>query len=107
MFAGGLIMTGTLALLSTMLQNLMGYPAMTTGFVTMPRGLGAMAAMFVVAPLIIRVDNRLIIGFGFLLTALSMWQMSQFSLPMGLAPVIISGLLQALGLGRTPGSVHI
>jgi NhaP-type Na+/H+ or K+/H+ antiporter len=26
----------------------------------MPRGLGAMAAMFVVAPLIIRVDNRLI-----------------------------------------------
>ena len=50
MFAGGLIMTGTLALLSTMLQNLMAYPAMTTGFVTMPRGLGAMAAMFVVAP---------------------------------------------------------
>jgi len=42
MFAGGLIMTGTLALLSTMLQNLMAYPAMTTGFVTMPRGLGAM-----------------------------------------------------------------
>ena len=39
MFAGGLIMTGTLALLSTMLQNLMAYPAMTTGFVTMPRGL--------------------------------------------------------------------
>src|SRR5207237_9288362 len=94
----GLIMTGTLALLSTMLQNLMAYPAMTTGFVTMPRGLGAMAAMFVVAPLIIRVDNRLIIGFGFLLTALSMWQMSQFSLQMGMGPVIISGLLQGFGL---------
>jgi len=35
----------------------------------MPRGLGAMAAMFLVAPLITLVDNRLIIGFGFLLTA--------------------------------------
>jgi hypothetical protein len=34
MFAGGLIMTGTLALLSTMLENLMNYPAMTTGFTT-------------------------------------------------------------------------
>jgi hypothetical protein len=42
---------------------------MTRGLVTMPRGLGAMAAMFLVAPLITLVDNRLIIGFGFLLTA--------------------------------------
>src|SRR2546429_5056290 len=74
---------------------------MTTGFVTMPRGLGGMAAMFVVAPLIIRGDNRLIIMFGFLLTALSMWQMTQFSLQMGMAPVIISGLLQGFGLGCT------
>jgi DHA2 family multidrug resistance protein len=60
-----------------------------------------MAAMFVVAPLITRVDNRVIIGFGFLLTALAMWQMSQFSLQMGMAPVIISGLLQGFGLGCT------
>src|SRR5579864_6797037 len=97
MFAGGLIMTGALALLSTMLQNLMNYPAMTTGLVTMPRGLGAMAAMFLVAPLITRVDNRLIIGFGFLLTALAMCQMSCFSLQMGMAPVIVSGLLQGFG----------
>jgi DHA2 family multidrug resistance protein len=46
MFCGGLIMTGTLALLPTMLQNLMNYPALTTGLVTMPRGIGSMAAMF-------------------------------------------------------------
>jgi MFS family permease len=51
MFCGGLIMTGTLALLPTMLQNLMDYPALTTGLVTMPRGIGGMAAMFLVAPL--------------------------------------------------------
>ena len=41
MFCGGLIMTGTLALLPTMLQNLMNYPALTTGMVTMPRGIGS------------------------------------------------------------------
>src|SRR5207247_4874522 len=89
MFCGGLIMTGTLALLPTMLQNLMNYPAMTTGLGCGPRGIGSMAAMFIVAPLINRIDNRLIILFGFLLTAASMWQMSQFSLPMGMAPVSI------------------
>src|SRR5437016_2854072 len=65
MFMVGLIMTGTLALLPTMLQQLMSYPAMTTGLVTMPRGFGSMLAMFFVARLINRVDNRLIILFGF------------------------------------------
>src|ERR1700693_5091971 len=101
MFCGGLFIAGSLARLPTMLQNLMNYPALTTGLVTAPRGIGSMAAMFLVAPLINRVDNRLIIGFGFLLTAVSMWQMSCFSLQMGMAPVIISGLLQGFGLGCT------
>jgi DHA2 family multidrug resistance protein len=107
MFCGGLIMTGTLALLPTMLQNLMNYPALTTGLVTMPRGVGSMAAMFLVAPLINRVDNRLLILFGFLLTAGSMWQMSCFSLQMGMMPVIISGLLQGFGLGCTQVPLNI
>ncbi|MGC2202737.1 MAG: DHA2 family efflux MFS transporter permease subunit, partial [Stellaceae bacterium] len=107
MFTVGLIMTGTLALLPTMLQNLMNYPALTTGLVTMPRGFGAMAAMFLVAPLINRVDSRLIILFGFLLTAVAMWQMSCFSLQMGMMPVIVSGLLQGFGLGCTMVPLNI
>ncbi len=107
MFCGGLIMTGTLALLPTMLQNLMDYPALTTGLVTAPRGIGSMVAMFLVAPLINRVDNRLIILFGLLLTAVSMWQMSHFSLQMDMAPIVISGLLQGFGLGCTQVPLNI
>jgi DHA2 family multidrug resistance protein len=107
MFCSGLIMTGTLALLPTMLQNLMSYPALTTGLVTAPRGIGSMVAMFLVAPLINRVDNRLIILFGLLLTAGSMWQMSSFSLQMGMAPIVISGLLQGFGLGCTQVPLNI
>ena len=34
-------------------------------------------------------------------TAVAMWQMSRFSLQMGMTPVIISGLLQGFGLGCT------
>ena len=101
MFAVGLIMTGCLALLPTMLQHLMNYPAFTTGLVTAPRGIGVMVAMFLVGRLINRVDNRLLIMVGFLLTAVSMWQMTQFSLQMGSGPVIVSGLLQGFGLGCT------
>ena len=101
MFMVGLIMNATLALLPTMLQDLMNYPVLTTGLVTAPRGVGSMIAMFVVARVIDRVDNRLIILFGLLLTAVSMWQMTQFSLYMGMEPVLGSGLLQGFGLGCT------
>ena len=99
-FVGG-ILSGTLALLPTMLQSLMNYPVFTTGLVTAPRGIGTMIAMFVVGRMINRVDNRLIILSGFLLTVLSLWQMTGFSLQMGMAPVIVSGVLQGFGLGCT------
>jgi DHA2 family multidrug resistance protein len=101
MFMVGLIMNATLALLPTMLQDLMNYPVLTTGLVTAPRGIGSMIAMFAVARLIDRLDNRLIILIGLLLTAISMWQMTEFSLAMGMEPIIVSGLLQGFGLGCT------
>jgi MFS transporter, DHA2 family, multidrug resistance protein len=99
-FVGG-ILSGTLALVPTMLQSLMDYPVFTTGLVTTPRGVGTMAAMFLVGRLINRVDNRLIILAGLLMTVISLWQMTGFSLQMGMAPVITSGLLQGFGLGCT------
>ena len=101
MFLVGGILSGTLALVPTMLQSLMEYPVFTTGLVTAPRGIGTMAAMFLVGRLISRVDNRLIILAGLLMTVVSLWQMTGFSLQMGMAPVITSGVLQGFGLGCT------
>jgi DHA2 family multidrug resistance protein len=99
MFFLGIILNGSLALLPTMLQNLMNYPVVTTGFITAPRGVGTMIAMFLVARLIGRVDTRLLILLGLLLTALSLWQMTGWSLAMGKEPIIISGVLQGFGMG--------
>src|SRR5438874_369300 len=76
------------------------------GFLTLSLGIGALH-LFLVAPLINRIDNRLIILFGLLLTAVSMWQMSQFSLQMGMMPVIVSGFLQGFGLGCTQVPLNI
>jgi DHA2 family multidrug resistance protein len=101
MFVIGLIMTGTLALLPTMMQQLMNYPVFTTGLVTAPRAFGTMVAMFAVARVINRIDNRLIILFGLLLTSYAMWQMTSFSLLMDPKPIIVSGLIQGFGLGCT------
>jgi DHA2 family multidrug resistance protein len=101
MFLIGGILSGTLALIPTMLQHLMNYPVMTTGLITSPRGIGTMIAMFVVGRLLGRVDSRLIILAGLVLTALSLWQMAGFSLNMGMGPVLVSGVLQGFGLGCT------
>jgi DHA2 family multidrug resistance protein len=104
MFLIGIPLYGTMTLLPLMLQNLMDYPVMTTGLVTAPRGIGTMVAMFLVARLVGRVDIRLIIVTGLLLNVIALWQMTGFSLHMGMEPVIVSGVLQgfALGLVFTP-----
>jgi DHA2 family multidrug resistance protein len=99
MFLMGIILNGTLALIPTMLQDLMNYPVVTTGFVTAPRGIGTMIAMFAVARLVGRIDTRLLILTGLVLTGLSLWQMTGWSLYMGMEPVIVSGLVQGFGMG--------
>jgi MFS transporter, DHA2 family, multidrug resistance protein len=107
MFIIGVPLYGTMTLLPTMLQDLLNYPVVTTGLVTAPRGIGTMIAMILVARLGARLDTRLIIMAGLVLTAASMWQMTGFSLNMGMGPIITTGVLQGLGLGLvfTPLSV--
>src|SRR5215467_11013894 len=94
MFFVGIILNGTSALVPTMLQQLMNYPVLTTGLVMVLRGIGTMVSMFLVVYLIGRVDTRLIVLVGLGLTAVSLWQMTEFSLQMGMGPVISTGVLQ-------------
>jgi DHA2 family multidrug resistance protein len=101
MFLIGAILTGTSALLPTMMQVMMNYPVFTTGMAMTPRGFGTMIAMFVVARIIGRVDLRLIILFGLGLILVSLRQMMGFSLTMNEGPIILSGFLQGFGLGCT------
>jgi DHA2 family multidrug resistance protein len=99
MFLIGVPLYGTMTLLPTMMQQLMNYPVVTAGFVTAPRGVGTMLGMIVVTRLAGRVDVRLIIFAGLALTAVALWQMTGFSLQMGMWPFITTGVLQGFGLG--------
>lgn len=98
-FLIGVVLFATLALLPPLLQDLLNYPVAYTGLVTMPRGIGTLGAMFIVGRLMKRFDTRLIIGAGFTMTALSLWQMTGFYLQMDSSLVIWSGLLQGFGTG--------
>jgi DHA2 family multidrug resistance protein len=101
MFGVGMILSGTLALMPSMMQNLMNYPVFDAGWMMAPRGFGTMLAMFCVARILNKVDNRLIIGAGFLMTAASLWQMTGFSLYMNDWPILFAGFAQGFGLGCT------
>jgi MFS transporter, DHA2 family, multidrug resistance protein len=98
-FFVGVLLFSTMALLPPMLQVLMGYPVLTSGLATMPRGIGSWIAMFFVGRLIGKVDTRLILFFGLCLNAFALWQMTQFDLSMSIRYVVISGLIQGFGIG--------
>lgn len=98
-FVTGVLLLAGMALLPPMLQRLFGYPVITTGMMLAPRGIGTMASMMIVGQLVGRVDPRLLIFTGLTLMAVSLYQMTGFSLDMDTRPVIVSGLIQGLGLG--------
>ena len=95
----GILLFSTLALLPPMMETLMGYPVVTTGLVTAPRGVGSLISMFLVGQLIRRVDARLIILTGLIITAGALYGMTRFSLQMDSGLFIWTGLFQGVGIG--------
>ncbi|MEA2803203.1 MAG: transporter, family, multidrug resistance protein, partial [Rhodospirillaceae bacterium] len=98
-FVVGIILLASLALITPYLQNLMGYPVITAGMVLAPRGIGTMVAMMVVGRIINRVDPRILLAAGLLLTAEVLWEMTYFTPDVSQWTLIRTGVLQGMGLG--------
>ncbi|MHB8271957.1 DHA2 family efflux MFS transporter permease subunit [Bradyrhizobium sp.] len=98
-FIVGITYLASLALLTPYLQTLMGYPVVTAGIVMGPRGLGTMACMFLVGRLIGRIDIRLLLMTGLLLTALAMYDMTGWNPNVSQWTIAVTGFIQGAGLG--------
>ncbi len=98
-FIVGIILLASLALLPPMLSHLFDHPTITTGLVMAPRGIGTMISMILVGRLVQKVDARLLVVTGLLLTALSLYYMTGFSPQMDDYLIVVSGVIQGLGLG--------
>jgi DHA2 family multidrug resistance protein len=98
-FIVGMVLFATRALMPTMLQSLMGYPAALAGLVTAPSGLGTMISMLIVGKITGKVDFRLLLGIGFAITGVSLWQMTGYTLVMSQSDIVWPGIIQGLGLG--------
>ncbi|MGA3265952.1 MAG: DHA2 family efflux MFS transporter permease subunit [Verrucomicrobiota bacterium] len=78
-------------------QGLMGYTAYVSGVTQMSRGLGMLVFMPLVGYLIGKVDNRLLVGPGILITAWSAFLMGDFNLDMSGHAYFWPNFLQGMG----------
>jgi DHA2 family multidrug resistance protein len=98
-FVVGVTYLASLALMTPYLQSLMGYPVVTAGLVMGPRGMGTMLCMFLVGRMIGKVDIRILLATGLLLTAWAMYDMTGWTPDVSQWTIIVTGFIQGAGLG--------
>lgn len=99
-FIVGMVLFATRALMPSMLQSLMNYPAALAGLVTAPSGLGTMLGMLVVGRITGKIDFRLLLAAGFGITAFSLWQMSHYTLVLSQSDIVWPALNQPVEQAR-------
>jgi DHA2 family multidrug resistance protein len=99
MFAIGIVLLATSALLAPYLQTLASYPVEAAGLVLAPRGIGTMAAMIIAGRLGMRVDQRKLIGCGLLLLSWSLYDISRWTPDVPEHRLITTILVQGFGMG--------
>lgn len=71
-----------------------------TGEAMVPRGVGALISMQLAGLLVRRgFDTRLLVGAGFAIAAFSLWQMAGWSLSVSRDQIMLTGLIQGIGMG--------
>ena len=95
----GVLLLAGLALLPPLLQNLYGYSVLQSGFLTAPRGIGTLISMLIAGRLTSRMDARILVASGVVLMGISLWMMTGFAIDQPSRPIILSGVVQGLGLG--------
>jgi DHA2 family multidrug resistance protein len=93
----GMGLYGSLFLLPLFLQNLLGYPAETSGLALMPRSLAMAVVMPIGGLLYNRLGPRLLIGSGLLVSVFSFWELSHLTLGVGFWDVFVPQLWQGVG----------
>ncbi|SDO57526.1 DHA2 family efflux MFS transporter permease subunit [Desulforhopalus singaporensis] len=99
MFVIGVTLLATLALLPPFMQQLMGFPVVTTGYLLAPRGMGTMLAMVLVGRLVDKIDARLLILAGLSLTIVALFMMTRFTTEVPESAIVLTSVIQGFGFG--------
>lgn len=99
MFAVGMMLLASSALLAPWLQELGNYSVETAGLLLAPRGAGTMLAMMIAGRVSSRIDPRALMAFGVVLLWWSLWRLSNWTPAVSEMTLIINTIVQGAGLG--------
>jgi DHA2 family multidrug resistance protein len=99
MFAVGMVLLSSLALLAPFLQDLGGYEVSQAGLLMVPRGVGTLIAMMIAGRLLRFIDPRLLMLAGLLTISASMWQMTGWTPDISIWSMSTTSMVQGFGLG--------
>ncbi len=94
----GMVLFGSTVLIPQYLQGLLGYTAERAGLVLSPAGFVMMAMMFVAGRSLGKIDPRLMVCLGYLVTAAGLYNLTRLDLNAAYGTVTLWRMLQVFGL---------
>lgn len=94
----GFVLYASLVLLPIYLQTLLGYPAYDAGLALSPRGVGSLLTMPVVGYLTNKIDPRKLLVVGFVVGALTMFDLARLNLNAGYWDIFWPQVFQGMAL---------
>jgi DHA2 family multidrug resistance protein len=101
MFAVGMVLLASSALLAPWLEDLGGYPVETAGLLLAPRGIGTMLALLIAGKISNSVDPRWVMALGVALLSWSLWRLSAWTPAVDEVTLAVNTTIQGAGLGFT------
>ena len=98
MFFLGFVLYASTVLIPQMLQQLLGYTAQLSGMALSPGGAVIMCMMPVVGLLVSRVDTRILVTFGCLVSSSALFVMAGWDLQLDYRHAVTARMLQSFGL---------
>ncbi len=95
----GITLFATMALVTPFMQNMLGYPILTAGFLLGSRGVGTFFTMMIAGRLTARTEPRSIIFLGFGLIAATLYVMVGFNADTSQWTIVLTSMVQGVGLG--------
>jgi DHA2 family multidrug resistance protein len=95
----GIVLFGTMALVTPFMQNVLGYPILTAGMLLGSRGIGTMMTMMAAPRLMKHIESRYLILVGLLLTAGTLYEMVGFTTDTQPSTIVTISIIQGIGLG--------
>jgi DHA2 family multidrug resistance protein len=97
-FVLGMVLFGSTVLIPQFLQILMGYTAERSGMVLSPAGFMMMVTMFIAGRIIGKMDPRLLVTMGYIVTAVGLFNLTRLDLDVSFAQITLWRVYQVLGL---------